>query len=248
MITGRTAVFAILGRPVAHSGSPERMNAWFQRDRLDAAYVALAPEAADIGAWLVGSGLAGATLTAPFKTEVVAALGDLTPAARRVGAVNTAWPAADGWVGHNTDVEGIVATLDAHWADWRGRSVAVLGTGGAARAAVDAVADQAATLTIVARRPEAATWAHPHAVIGWSVPRADIVIDATSGDGAAAALLAETCPAAMWFDLSYARRHDKLRIQLATRGTRWIDGAALLDAVAAASYRTFRAHLAIPTG
>ncbi len=41
MITGRTALYAVIGHPVAHSRSPEMQNAAFAAAGLDAAYVAL---------------------------------------------------------------------------------------------------------------------------------------------------------------------------------------------------------------
>ena len=41
MITGQTAVFALLGSPVGHSLSPAMHNRWFADHGVDAVYVAL---------------------------------------------------------------------------------------------------------------------------------------------------------------------------------------------------------------
>ena len=93
----------------------------------------------------------GLNVTAPLKTAALTRCDELSEDARRVGAVNTLCRAAPGGdvevapahlVGHNTDLPGLTTALRERWpaTPWRGRPAAVLGAGGAARAAVWAAA------------------------------------------------------------------------------------------------------------
>lgn len=133
----------LLGHPVAHSLSP-----LIQQAALAAAGIAARYDAVDVSAAELGVVLrdlvrerAGGNVTIPHK-EAVAALCDRRSAlAERVGAVNTFWCDADGaLVGDNTDVAGFdVAARGLLDGDSAGRSVALLGAGGAAAAVCEAV-------------------------------------------------------------------------------------------------------------
>ena len=128
-----TELYGIAGRPVAHSLSPAMHNAAFEQLGLDAAYVPIA--AADIDDLFEGVrvlGVAGLSVTAPFKVGVMTGLASLDPDARETGAVNTLVRDGGGWRGHNTDLEGFLAGCAG--LDLDGQRIAVLGTGGAARA------------------------------------------------------------------------------------------------------------------
>src|SRR5437879_5218660 len=99
----------LLGHPVAHSLSPR-----FQNAALDAAGIGLRYEAHDVEPHefeLVVTGLkaerAAGNVTIPFKERMYDACDELTPLARRVGAVNTFWVEDTGrLIGDNTDVGG----------------------------------------------------------------------------------------------------------------------------------------------
>ncbi len=154
---GRTRPLAVLGWPVAHSLSPVMHNAALAAMDLDLVYLAL-PAAPDRLADVVGAlgavGCVGANVTVPHKQAVVAACDRLTDEARTIGAVNTLTWTEDGLEGHNTDAVGLQRALDEVGA---GRGPAVLlGTGGAARAAVVALVRRGADVLVVGRRPAAA--------------------------------------------------------------------------------------------
>jgi shikimate dehydrogenase len=70
----------------------------------------------------------------PHKTDIIPMLDGLSEEAGLIGAVNTVIPEGDMFVGHNTDGAGCVLALEAAGVKVRGRTVAVLGAGGAARA------------------------------------------------------------------------------------------------------------------
>ena len=103
-------------------------------------------------------GIAGLSVTMPHKAAVARAVDRLSPTARLLGAANTVTRHGDALLGASTDGDGFIAALrtDEGW-DAAGRHCLVIGTGGAARAVVLALADAgAASVSVVGRRPSAA--------------------------------------------------------------------------------------------
>ncbi len=158
MISGRTALYGVMGHPVTHSLSPAMHNAAFAELGMDAVYLALAvaPEAlpeAIRGAHALG--FLGLNVTVPHKEKAAAWCVRLDGVAREVGAVNTLKRAPDGYQGTNTDAPAcrdLLATLGVK----AGTRALVLGAGGAARAAGWALLAVGARVRVTARRPEAA--------------------------------------------------------------------------------------------
>jgi shikimate dehydrogenase len=113
-------------------------------------------------------GIHGFSVTIPHKTAVIPFLDELTPEAQAIGAVNTVSPRNGKWVGDNTDVHGVRAALSSVGFDPTGKTVVILGAGGAAKAAVAAL--KAAKKVEVLSRREIAEAAHR---------RCDLLINAT---------------------------------------------------------------------
>lgn len=132
----------LLGHPVAHSVSPAMHEAALRACELAGNYSLFDVLPGALGPYverLRAGGLDGLNVTVPHKGEVVGLCDRLAPEAGLAGAVNTLVRAADGAIeGHNTDIAGLVSALERAFATtpWRGRSAAVLGAGGAGRAAV----------------------------------------------------------------------------------------------------------------
>lgn len=152
----------VIGSPIAHSLSPAMHNAGYRTCGIDAAYAALEPpdRREDFGRTLESlSSLdaLGANVTIPFKGWAAGAVDGRDEIAERTGAVNTVVVRDGQLEGYNTDVEGIRASLTAAGTSLHGVEALVLGTGGAARAALDALAQDNAHVTVAARRPEAAS-------------------------------------------------------------------------------------------
>jgi shikimate dehydrogenase len=106
-------------------------------------------------------GLHGASVTIPFKQDVMALLDDVAPTAAAAGAVNTIAVRDGRWIGRNTDADGFIEPLRVRVNDMRGLRAVVLGAGGAARGVGLALRREGATVAISARRPDAArTVAH----------------------------------------------------------------------------------------
>ena len=155
-LTGATRLVGLLGWPVAHSRSPVMHNAAFAALGLDYVYVPLPVHPDRVGAAVKGLpalGFVGANVTVPHKSAVLPYLAELTPIAATVGAANTLVVRSDGTLlGDNTDGPGLLSDLVSHGVEvGMLTNVIVLGAGGAARAAVYALAEAGAQVTIANR-------------------------------------------------------------------------------------------------
>lgn len=159
MISGTTAIVGLLGQPVSHSLSPVMQNAALKAMGLDWCFLALPCSANDLATVVNGLrkvGCRGLNITIPHKQAVSLLCEELSPLAKRLGAVNTLTPLPDGgWHGHNTDVEGFLAPLHEKFSDWSQTQVLVIGCGGSARAVVAGLQDLGPSqITVVGRRAE----------------------------------------------------------------------------------------------
>jgi 3-dehydroquinate dehydratase/shikimate dehydrogenase len=180
------AVYAVLGRPVVHSLSPAMHNAGFAALGLNAVYVPLETrDLADVREFAGAIGLRGASVTIPFKQDVLALVDEMAPAAAAAGAVNTIAIRDGKWIGLNTDADGFIEPLRRRLPKGMvGLRAVVLGAGGAARAVGLALRREGARVTICGRRAEAArTVAHAigaHAAEWPAVPGSwDVLVNAT---------------------------------------------------------------------
>ncbi|HEX2233737.1 MAG TPA: shikimate dehydrogenase [Thermoleophilaceae bacterium] len=177
-----TPLAGVLGFPVAHSRSPQMMNAAFEALGLDWRYVKLPvrPELfEDTARALPGSGYRGANVTIPHKVAALKLADEHGEEARAIGAANTL-TFADGSIrADNTDAGGL---LDAMGVDPAGRSALVLGAGGAARAAVWALRGAGAAVSVWNRNADRAKrLADDFGVEPASRPRSvDVLVNATS--------------------------------------------------------------------
>jgi 3-dehydroquinate dehydratase/shikimate dehydrogenase len=166
-IEADSALYGVVGKPVVHSLSPAMHNAGFAASGMKAVYLPLqAVDAQDFTQFARATGLRGASITTPYKVDLMAAVDDVEPLARRVGAINTVAVRDGRWIGANTDVEGFLRPL-AGRINLRGVRATVLGAGGAARAVAVALADQHARVTVSARNNQRA--AEIAALVGGTV-------------------------------------------------------------------------------
>lgn len=188
--TAGSRVVATIGDPVSHSLSPLLHQAAFDAMELDWVSVAFpvaagfAPRALEAMRVLE---IAGLSVTMPHKSDAVGACDELTPLARRLGAVNCVTNRDGRLVGDSTDGPGLVeALVRATGSGADGLRCVVIGAGGAGRAAVAALADAgAAEVVVVNRTPErarvAAALAGPAGRVGepGDVREAELVVHAT---------------------------------------------------------------------
>ena len=139
-INGHTKLYALIGSPVGHSGSPAMQNYSFEKLGLDCAYLAFdiplekTKDALDAFRTLhVG----GFNVTMPCKTEVARLVEHLSPAAELIGACNTVVVEEDGTMtGHNTDGVGFVRNLKEHGVEVKGQKIVQAALDGAAEIAI----------------------------------------------------------------------------------------------------------------
>ena len=147
----------VIGDPIAQSKSPIIHKHWLSRVCLAGDYRAtlVVPEG------LVGfieqrrfdPNWRGCNVTIPHKQAVLPLLDEIDSVAAAVGAVNCVVPTDVGLKGHNTDVDGVAAALDG--TELEGRKIAIIGAGGAARAAITYLAAKSvAEIHILVRDPK----------------------------------------------------------------------------------------------
>ncbi|MDO4260785.1 MAG: shikimate dehydrogenase [Eubacteriales bacterium] len=136
-INGRTGFYCLIGSPVGHSGSPAMYNYSFQRTGLDDVYLAFDVKLEEMDAAVNGLktlGCKGFNVTMPCKTRAAQMADELSDAARLIGACNTVVIRDGRLIGHNTDGIGFVRNLKEQGVDVRGKTMTVMGAGGAATA------------------------------------------------------------------------------------------------------------------
>jgi len=140
--------------PAAENPTVAMVEAAYQHHGIDARYIncEVAPDA--LGDAVRGAramGWAGFNCSIPHKVSVIEHLDSLGESAAVIGAVNCVVRRGERLIGENTDGIGFLASLRTV-ADPRGRSLLLLGAGGAARAiAVEAALAGAARITVVNR-------------------------------------------------------------------------------------------------
>jgi 3-dehydroquinate dehydratase/shikimate dehydrogenase len=175
-----TQVYGVVGDPVAHSLSPLIHNLAFRKVGLNAVYLPFRVPRGELPAFIRAFDkvpVQGYSLTIPHK-EAAMELPHMEPdpTAQRAGAANTLVRGDRGFTAYNTDYEGILESLSEYWKNppetlvatapvyhaegidrpFAAKMVLILGAGGVARAAVAALQNEGAAVTISNRTAERA--------------------------------------------------------------------------------------------
>ena len=142
--------------PAAENPTVAMVESAYRHHGIDARYLNCDVEPGALGDAVRGAramGWAGFNVSLPHKVDVIQYLDALGESASVIGAVNCVVRRDSGYIGENTDGQGFLAALRTV-VDPAGRSLVVLGAGGAARAiAVEAALAGAAAVTVVNRSP-----------------------------------------------------------------------------------------------
>jgi shikimate dehydrogenase len=158
-INPETAITGLIGCPVRHSISPDVHNAAFAERGMNAVYLPF--EVHDSDAFLrrlihprsreIDWNLRGLSVTAPHKPRVLKHLDWIDPTASEIGAVNTIVVQGRELHGYNTDAEAFIEPLRRSLGSLKGLRCAIIGRGGAARAALWALRKDGAKLAFFVR-------------------------------------------------------------------------------------------------
>ena len=275
MINGDTGLVGLLGNPVRHSLSPAMHNAALQALQLNWSYLALPCTSQNLQGVLQGLravNCRGLNVTIPHKQDVAELCQELSPLAKRLGAVNTLIPIdSGGWHGTNTDVEGFLTPLGEE-SSWNNRHGVIIGCGGSARAVAAGLQRlRLASITVIGRRPEVldgfiadlhhndaplTPCLHSSPVLPSLIEQADLVVNTTPvgmaqhGDAQAfplgEAIWSQLQGSAMLYDLVYTPRPTAWLRWGQSRGHRCIDGLEMLVQQGAASLRLWSDRNDVP--
>ena len=252
MTTRAGRVFALLGRPVAHSLSPRMHNAAFAAMGLHASYVALECEAEAITvlmATLARNG-GGGNVTVPYKGLAATAVSRML--GHPADACNTFWGESGEVVGTNTDVDGVLGAMSALGVEdgtWL-----IIGTGGSALAVAAAAARRGSRVAVQSRSDARAAeflaqagqlGAHPA-----TVAESTIVINATPlgmGEGDHLPIRPEAVPQARFaLDLVYRPGETAWVRAMRAARVRAADGREVLVRQGAAAFERWFPGKAAP--
>jgi 3-dehydroquinate dehydratase/shikimate dehydrogenase len=240
-------IFGILGDPVAHSRSPRFHNERFAAEGLPWIYLPFpCRDPGGLFAHAVDFGIHGFSITHPHKRTILNMLQHPTPETTRTRACNTVCRMGDGWHGTNTDVDGARELLAE--AAPRGR-ILILGAGGAARAAVDALRGRGAECVILNRAPENAAelatgcGARSGSLQDFGKWDYDVLVNTTScgmQEGECPVDPSRLLPGRTVVDVIYEPAETTLLKQARDRGCRTLNGEKWFAAQAEAQFRWWR--------
>lgn len=160
-ITEDTPVFAVVGDPIAHSMSPLLHNAAFRKSEFDGVYLPMRIPDGSLAATLKELeqlNLQGYSVTIPHKHEALQFADSPDTVTEEIGAANTLFRDGKEWKATNTDCDAIEQTvleglkqLTEFRKELNECRVLVLGAGGAARAAIQAMLRNGSRVTVTNR-------------------------------------------------------------------------------------------------
>lgn len=259
----------VIGDPIAQSKSPKIHGFWLAKLGIEADYRAAHVTAEALSDYIAARRedplWRGCNVTMPHKQAVMPLLGEIASPSVRIGAVNTVLPGGKGGVtGTNTDADGFLEPLrreleQAHYF----RMARILGTGGAARAIIAALAAHNFTLVVAGRDPgkaralldELAPEGEHHAIdlAHFADPTdfpfddregcLDLVINASSlgmqGQPPLAFDWSHAPPGAIAYDIVTAPLDTPFLQAARAKGHRTIDGLSMLIGQAAVAFEHF---------
>ena len=154
----RSQLVGCFGNPVDENPTGVMEEAAFREKGLDFRYLTVLVKKEDLGKAMDGVrafNMRGINLTIPHKVRVLQYLDELSEAAQITGAVNMVVNNDGKLWGENTDGKGFLISLQKEGIDVGGKSVAVLGAGGAARAiSVECALAGAERITVINRNAQ----------------------------------------------------------------------------------------------
>ncbi len=252
-VSATTTIAGVIGDPISQSLSPTIWNAGFRAIDLDWEFVAFPVKAGEVAIALDGIralGVAGVSVTMPHKTDAATACDELDATASVLMSANLVRVKGGKLLGSSTDGAGFMGSLREHGIDPAGSQVVVMGSGAAARAIIHSLGEAGATVTVIARREEAARAAAKLAPgcatetfenLDAAVAKADLLVNATSlgmGSGSDEVVVSDLALAQlrMVLDIVYYPAETSLLRQARGLGVVGVNGLGMLIHQAAAAF------------
>lgn len=149
---------AVFGDPISHSRSPDIHAQFAKQADLQLDYQPIKAPLQSFPKRLEAfylEGGQGANVTLPLKEKAMELCCALTTKAERAGAVNTLVRCENGWLGDNTDGDGLVKDLLRLNVDLQEKNIVLLGAGGASRGVIQPLLDMGVAHVFILNRTEA---------------------------------------------------------------------------------------------
>lgn len=253
-----TKQLGVIGYPLSHSLSPVFQQAALDYHSIPATYSAWPTAGSALEATVArlrSDDYLGFNVTIPHKERMVELVDDVEEVANQIGAINTVVNKGGSLTGHNTDAYGFIKSLrEKAGFEPRGKSVLLLGAGGAARAAAYGLAhEKVSRLTIANRTVErAASLAGEFVGLIDQVEivpldaikvEADLIVNSTSigmlhsdGEGRSALATKLLPPGTLVYDMVYTPAQTPLIRQATHSGASVLGGLWMLIYQGAASF------------
>ena len=155
-ITGRTELLGLLAHPIRHSQSPRMHNLAIARLGLDYAYLAFEVDDEELPAAVEAMRtlkVRGWNVSMPNKMRILTCVDTITPAAELIGASNTVVNEDGRLTAYNTDGVGAMEALRFFDHAPEGRTITIIGAGGAGTAGIPSGTTPSARWRRSARAP-----------------------------------------------------------------------------------------------
>ena len=152
------SLFCVIGNPVWHSLSPKIHNTIYENFGLKKfVYTKIEIKEkrfSQVKQIMSLLAIKGASITSPFKQEIMKIVDEIDEKSKKIGAVNTIFFGDNGKIfGHNTDWIGVLKALEKH-VDLVDKKVAIFGSGGGAKSAAIACLERTKNVVLFNRTKE----------------------------------------------------------------------------------------------
>ncbi len=242
----------VIGDPIAHSKSPLIHKFWLEKLGIDGDYRATRVKADELTTYLesrrADPDWRGCNVAMPLKGAAWRLVDHVDPSTRRLRSLNAIVRHEDHLAGANTDWVGLNLALDTE--RLRPERAAIIGTGGAARAAMEEMRQAKVRLvSVVSRSIDIATRLladfvlHGEVVEPGAAPTADLLINASplgmAGYPPQSVGLGNLSSGATVLDMVYVPADTELLRMARDRGLRTVDGLTMLTDQAAMAFTYF---------
>jgi shikimate dehydrogenase len=126
--------FAVIGKPIDHSKSPDIFNHYFESKNIDAKYYKHEiNDISEIKKVMIDNDYIGCNITSPFKESIIPYLDQIDEQATTIGSVNVVVFENEKLCGYNTDIKAVYSSMFSKFL-FSNKKISIIGLGGAGKA------------------------------------------------------------------------------------------------------------------